>query len=202
MKSSSNVLAAEFAGKATAWELPSIAAARGASHVPSARHLKEAEEAAREEGRMRGHAEGYASGAREVRELAQRLTQLIEHLQAPLKQLDAQLEQQLILLSAATAKRLVVAELEQHPEKIENIVREAVAALQVPAKDLRIHLHPQDAQLLQDNLVLDTEANWKLVPDTALSRGDCRVLAENARIDALLDTRLASIARRLLGEHE
>ena len=189
---------ADQAASALRWDLPHLAA--GPHTVHSARHLEQAEQKARQDGYARGHAEGYAAGAREVHEQAQRLAQLLDHLSRPLQQLDAELEVQMLALATASAQRLLGEELSLAPEKVANIVREAVATLAAPAREMRIHLHPQDAQLLRGQLELETEASWKLVPDATLARGDCRIDAENARVDARLDTRAANLLRSLTGD--
>ncbi len=89
----------------------------------------------------------------------------------------------------------------QEPAAIAGILREAIGALAVPARDARIHLHPADADLVRDTLTLPEDyAGWKLVADKDLMRGDCRIVTDSAQIDARLDTRAASVAQALLGE--
>lgn len=195
MKHASNLMPPDLAGSALRWDLPTLAS--GSHTVHSARQIEQAEQQARQDGFERGHAEGYAAGLREVREQAQRLAQLLDHLAAPLRQVDEQVERELLALTVSVAQRLLGEELTLAPEKVAHTVREALAALSAPSRELRIHLHPQDAQLLRGQLQLDTEAAWKLVPDATLARGDCRIDAENARVDARLDTRAMSLLRSL-----
>lgn len=201
-------MSAEFAGAALRWDLPPILgavntqnadAANSAPH--SAQHLDDIEAAAYQEGLARGHAEGYAAGNREVREQAARLKNLLDHFARPLQELDQELERSLVQLCSDVARRLVNQELELDPQKVTAAVQEAVAVLNSPASELRIHLNPQDVSLLKDSLTLNIESSWKLVPDSTLLRGECRVVSESSRVDARLDTRQENITRALQGDH-
>lgn len=197
MKAASSLLPPEFAGAALRWEPPGMAA--GAHTVHSARHLGEIEKAAQQKGHAQGHAEGYAAGMREAREQVARLQALFDHLAQPLQAVDAQVESDLVALAVDVARRLAGEALQLDAAAVAHVIHEALATLPVPARELRIHLHPQDAQALRGQLQLETEARWTLVPDSTLARGDCRLDAGNARVDARLDTRAAGLLRGLLG---
>lgn len=197
----SHLLSSEFADNAARWAPPPIIGAQRVFSAPEP-DARESAEIIQRRAQAQGHAEGYAAGLREAREQATRLAQLFDHLAQPLAQLDHELERALVGACMSAAKRLLSEELQLHPEKVTGAVREAVAALGDGARDLRIHLHPQDAQLLRDTLSLETEASWRLVSDATLGRGDCRVHSEAARVDARIATRAAAIERHLLGDEE
>lgn len=196
-----HLLPPEFAEGAARWAPPPITGAQRVFSAPEP-DARETAEAALRRAQAQGHAEGYAAGLREARDQAARVSAVLDHLAQPLAQLDHELERALIGACMQAARRLVAEELELHPDKVAGAVREAVAALGDGARELRIHLHPQDAQLLRDSLSLETEAAWKLVPDATLARGDCRINSEAARVDARLATRAAEIERHLLGDEE
>lgn len=198
---------AETVGDATRWAMPTFADPADSPPPPphSADHLDQLELTAYEDGYARGYAEaqaqGYADGAAKIREAVDRLKAVFEHLARPLKDLDGEVERTMIALALEVGRRLAQTTLVQEPAAIAGIIREAIGALAVPARDARIHLHPADADLVRDTLTLPEDyAGWKLVADKELMRGDCRIVTDSAQIDARLDTRAASVAQALLGE--
>lgn len=182
------------------WEMPVFSAA--APPPPrTAAQLDDIEAAAHEEGFARGHADGLAAGMAEMRKQAQRLRDLLEHCSRPLAQLDAEVEAALVELALQAARRLVQQEFEIDPARMAGTVNEAIAALVVMPRDLRVLLHPEDARLLKDCLVRPAEVtSWRLVPDPTLARGDCRIAGDSGWVDATLATRERSLAQALLGE--
>lgn len=199
------------AGKAVRWEMPLLSRVEEVVEppppMPTAEEIESIEKAAYEEGFQRGHAEGLMagrdSGLAAVREEAQRLRVLIEHLAAPLADLDADVERTLVALTIEVARRLVDDQLQLDPTLTAQTVRQAVAALAQPPRDARVHLHPADAALLSEHLPPPPDvAGWRVVADKQLQRGDCRLVTDSGQVDALLDTRQAGVARALLGEAE
>src|SRR3546814_1498941 len=49
------------------------------------------------------------------------------------------------------------------------------------ARELRVHVHPDDLALLRD--LGAVESHWQLLADPALARGDCRLESERSRLD-------------------
>lgn len=185
------------------WEPPVMGEAHAACiGVPTARQIEQLQQQAREEGFAQGRAEALAA----VREP---LEALLRALAEPLKDLDEAAERELLALVMAVARMVVRRELRTDPGEIVGCVREALAALPAAARRVRVHLHPQDAELVRSALRLEEgregEHGFSLVEDATLTRGGCRVTTETSQIDATLETRLAAIAARLLGgerEHD
>lgn len=207
MAETANYWTAEsLGGGVQRWDLPDFSPpAAPAVPVHTAEHFDELERTAYEYGYARGHADGqtqgYADGAARVREQVAALKNVFDHCGAPLKALDAEVERALIALALEVGRRLAQATLVQSPDAVAGVIREALGALATPARDARIHLHPADAELVQDALTLpDDYAGWRLVPDKTLMRGDCLVVTDSARVDARLDTREAAVAKAVLGE--
>lgn len=195
-----------FAAQAAAWTLPSFdeALRRQAERPPpppSAAQIEDIEAAAAREGFARGLAEGRAQGIAEVKAEAERLRALVEHLSAPLAEIDSRTEQALVALMLELARRMVQQELAADPVKVLGVVRDAISHLAQPARTPRVRLHPDDARIVAEHLAEDPEmAEWQIVPDRKLMPGDCIVESESARVDARLDTRQAQLAQRLLGD--
>lgn len=169
----------------------------------TAAQLDAMERAAYDEGFARGHAEGHAAGAADARNAAQRLRQLLEHCARPLEQLDGEVEQALVELAMQAARRLVQREYRFDPQLMSAAIHEAVAALTTMPRELRVHLNPEDLRLLHDSLERPPELGaWRLVPDPALARGDCRIASDTGWVDATLATREQALARALGAQRE
>ena len=177
-----------------AWQAPVVE--DSARRPVTVEEVEDIQRRAYEEGFARGQREGLAAGA----ETVARLQALLRALEAPLADLVPELEESLLLLAKALARQLVRRELKQDPAQVVGVVRDAVAALPGAARDIRVHLHPEDAALLRELLAPEQgESPWRLVDDPCLSRGDCRVETETSRIDATLEQRLTAIVTQALG---
>lgn len=168
----------------------------------------ELEKAAWEASYARGHEAGVAAGRAELQaRLAEaqarvaRLDALLGLMAQPLQQLDEEIEQQLLALAVAIARQLVRRELRTDPAQVIAVIREAVARLPAAARDVRVHLHPEDAAVVRECLAAPAgERAWSIVEDPSLARGGCLVRTESSRIDARLETRLNALVAGLLGE--
>ncbi|MES1196097.1 MAG: FliH/SctL family protein, partial [Steroidobacter sp.] len=119
----------------------------------------------------------------------------------PLQQLDKDVETQLVSLAFTIAKHVVRRELRIDPSQVIAIVRDTVNLLPLAQRNVRVHLHPEDARLLRERLAEPhSERAWTIVEDPVMARGGCRVSTDTSQIDARLETRLAAIFSHLMGE--
>jgi flagellar assembly protein FliH len=147
-----------------------------------------------------GLADGREAGQREVRAQVERLAGMFYDLAKPFDALDEEVERELLTLAMALARQIVRRELKADPTQIIGIIREAIAALPVAAREVRVHLHPEDAAVVRQHLApTESERAWTLVEDPVMARGGCRVTTATSRIDARLETRLGAILVELLG---
>jgi len=154
---------------------------------------------------QQAYEEGFALGRREgVTAAKSQLDAIVNALSAPLVDFDAAMTDELVSLVTAVARQLIRRELKTSPGEIVAVVREALAALPSGAREIRIHLHPDDAILVREALnVGDIERHWKIADDPAQFRGGCRVFNDASHIDASVETRIATvIAHMLCGERE
>lgn len=196
--------------EAALWTLPSVQGrvAGARRERITADELDGIARAAWEEGHARGLADGLAAAAAETQRrnaaLDQRIAQLdgvMASLARPLAELDTQVEHQLAQLALTVARHLVRRELRIDPTQVIGILRQAVSLLPSAARDVRVHLHPEDASLVAEKLAVPAGGRaWTLVEDPVLSRGGCRVTAENSQIDARLETRINAALVAVLGE--
>ncbi len=174
---------------------------RAAAAEESARLAqKEAEARGYEAGCARARAESSARLAA-LEERVTRLDAALQLLSRPLEQLDADIESELAQLALAVGKQLARRELRIEPAQVIAILRESLALLPAAAREVRVHLHPQDAATVREHLsVPSSERAWTIVEDPTLSRGGCVIHNQSSRIDARLEARIAAVAASVLGD--
>jgi flagellar assembly protein FliH len=192
------------------WDLPTVEGPlvqrRGAG--VNVMHLEAVERDAWEQGLAAGHAEGVRRGEAELAVRVNELNVKVAALEAilgtlakPLDQLDAAIEHELTRLALIIAKHLVRRELRIDPTQIIGIIRHTVGLLPVATRDLKVHLHPDDAAIVRDKLATPSgEPEWVLKEDPLLARGGCRLTTATASIDARLESRVAEAVNGLLGD--
>ncbi|PKM12309.1 MAG: flagellar assembly protein FliH [Gammaproteobacteria bacterium HGW-Gammaproteobacteria-3] len=158
-----------------------------------------------EEGLEKGYQEGLKKGYDENAQLLQaqaaQLASVLETLSEPLKTLDDAVEKELVDLAIAIARQLLRREIKLDPGQIVAAVREAVSIMPLATQKIRLSLHPDDAELVRSVFTLDeTAAAWSIKEDPLISRGGCKVDADNSHVDATLETRLAAVIAQVLGD--
>jgi flagellar assembly protein FliH len=143
----------------------------------------------------------YEAKLRDVVSLSASLEKALTALSRPLSRVDDQVHEQIVQLAMSVARGLVRRELRIDPSQVIGIVRETVALLPASARGVRVALHPEDAALVRERLAAPhADQAWTITEDPVLSRGDCRVHADYAQIDARLESRLNSAIATLLGD--
>jgi flagellar assembly protein FliH len=165
---------------------------------------REGYEQGRLEGQAFGHREGLEEGRRAVQEKVQRLDGLMRALDMPFRELDDQVEREIVTLVIGMVRQLVRREIRTDPAQIVGVVREALAVLPVSSRAVRVLLHPEDAELVREAYAIgDADLKWQMVEDPVIQRGGCKVVTETSRVDATLESRInALIAPLLAGQRE
>ncbi|PUE00358.1 MAG: flagellar assembly protein FliH [Candidatus Sedimenticola endophacoides] len=151
-----------------------------------------------------GHNEALVQAAEQAGTRLQLLDRVLQTLQEPLRELDEQVEAELVELSAAMVRQLVRREIQLDPAQIIGVVRDALGVLPVSARGIRLVLHPEDAALIRQVYAVEQkELSWEIIEDPVLGRGGCRVITDTSQVDATLESRLAAlIAPVLSGERD
>jgi flagellar assembly protein FliH len=192
------------------WDLPTVSG-QAVQSRRSGRTVGELEDVGRsayKEAFAKGHEAGLAAARAESQPLLNQakahvasLEQILDTLVQPLKDVDQQVQDQLVQLAMTVARQLVRRELRIDPAQVIGIIRETVALLAPGTRDVRVHLHPEDATVVREKLAAPgAERAWTIVEDPVMTRGGCRVTTDTAHIDARLETRLHSIMTAVLGE--
>jgi flagellar assembly protein FliH len=161
-----------------------------------------------QEAETRGYQEGMAKAQAEAQMSLDALTARIRQLDSilqllaqPLAQLDAEVEKDLLHLSLTVGKQLARRELHLDPAQVIGIIRESLSQLPASARDVRVHLHPEDAATVRERLAEPAnERAWKIVEDPTLSRGGCVVRTETSQIDVRFESRVSAVIANALGE--
>jgi flagellar assembly protein FliH len=197
------------------YELPAITSGlsvQGRRSGKTVQELEDLEQSTYDEafakGQAEGRAQGLAAAEREMRPQIQQLQGRVASLDAimnslarPLAELDPEVEDQLLQLALSIGRHLVRRELRIDPSQVIAIIRETVALLPASARDVRVHLHPEDAAVVREKLAAPVgERVWTIAEDPVMGRGGCRVSTDTAQIDARLETRIGSVISALLGD--
>lgn len=207
----SEILAREALDRVERWQAPDVASAdapnapvreQRRSTIYSARALEELQKQAWDEAWAEGLEAGRRAGVQEMQSRGKVLRDLIEAMGKPLAAVDEEVETELAQLAVAMARQIIRRELRIEPEHVIAAVREALGELPSGSRQVRVHLHPEDAELVRETLSNPAgETSWEIREDPVLERGSCRVISETATVDGTLESRLATVAARVLGGH-
>lgn len=210
------VIPGEALAECQTWQVPEVQSEGSQQHQPiTASQLEEIQIQAHREGFEQGLQEGRDAGREEFNQRVRYLEQIVQSLSEPFEALDKTVEQQLAQLAMLVARQLVRRELKTDPEQVIGVVREALSALPVTARNVQLALHPDDAEMIRESLSLrEGETDIQLAPpgersadaggihiidDPVQGRGGCRVITEVSQIDATVESRLNMVIARVLG---
>jgi flagellar assembly protein FliH len=192
------------------WDLPTVNGRAIQARRPgrTVSELEEVERRAYEEAFAKGREAGLASAKAETQQATaqlqnqvQKLEGLLRALSKPVEQVNDEVEQQLMNLTLTVAQHLVRRELRIDPAQVIAIIRETVALLPATARDVRVHMHPEDAAVVRERLATPTaDRAWTIVEDPVMTRGGCRVTTDTALVDARWETRVNQVIAAMLGD--
>jgi flagellar assembly protein FliH len=192
---------------AAVWELPPIDGPVLTRRRRSA-DLDAVEREAWDKGYADGHEAGLAAAAQEqqsaqaeIERRLQHLGSILEFMAKPIAEVDDQVQRQLAMLAGAIARQVIRRELRIQPDDVIGVIRDTVSLLPVTAREVRVHLNPEDAKLVRSRLTeVAGERAWSITEDPILPRGGCRVSSENSTIDAQVEQRLGAAIAAVLGD--
>lgn len=164
------------------------------------------DQAALQGARQSGYQDGYRDGLVALESFKQAFaTQmsaqfgaLVAAFDAEFAQLESAMADAVAASAAALARQVVRSELATRPELVATVAAQAVEAVLLSAKHIRVHVHPADLPLVQQGAADALAARGaRLLGDAALSRGGCRVESDLGRIDASIETRWLQAATTL-----
>src|SRR3989344_2736722 len=168
----------------------------------------ESEEVARQdaynEGFATGEKDGFHAGQLKAKQeadiaLAAKLAsmeQLMTQLFEPISAQDQQLEEAMVSLLGQMVRQVIQRELVSDSSQIRQVLSEALKLLPMGTGNIRIHVNPQDFEIIKA-LRERHEESWRILEDASLLPGGCRVESELSRIDATVETRLNQAIKQL-----
>lgn len=192
------------------WDLPNVSgnAIQARRAGPTVAELEAIEKRAYDEAFAVGREAGIKAAKAEMQPVVEQLRAQVASLAAvcdklakPLDELDAEVAAQLARLSMSIARQVVRRELRIDPTQVIAVMRETVALLPASVRQIRIHMHPDDAAVVREHLAAPGgDLAWSIAEDPMMSRGGCMVISETSQIDARVESRIASVAAAMFGE--
>jgi len=175
--------------------------------LPTAEQLERIHHQAAQEGFRIGQEEGYKAGfeagRRAAEVTARRLEALAEALDQERLRQDEEIASELLALALAVAKQLLHTALRVKDGLILEVVREAMNALPSLSGHLRILVHPDDVQPLQEFMESEhAHFSFKVVADSRIERGGFRIESSYSEVDGQLPVRWREIVDCLGGDSE
>lgn len=157
------------------------------------------------EGFATGEKDGFHAGQLKAKQDAEMalavkmagLEQLMTQLFQPIAAQDQLLEEAMVSLLGQMVRQVIQRELVSDSSQIRQVLSEALKLLPMGASNIRIHLNPQDFEMIKA-LRERHEEHWRILEDASLLPGGCRVESELSRIDATVETRLNLALKQLL----
>ena len=184
-------------------DLPQIA-------LPSVEELEAMREAARqdgyaqglEEGRAAGHAEGYADGARQGKQQAEHELEQLRSIAATFSDAvnaaDETIAADVLELALRLARGMVRTAFDVRPELILDVVRDAIDRLPALQQPAVMTLNPEDAVLVREGMAEElAKGGWRVVEDSHVARGGCKVETASNQIDAQAQARWQRLTHAL-----
>jgi flagellar assembly protein FliH len=156
-----------------------------------------------EQARQQGYGQGYQDGLEALeaakRAFAQQVsTQMAQVLAAFDEQtqgLDARLADTLVQTAVMLARQVVRSEIAQRPELIVQVAEDAIGAVMLSARHLRLRLNPKDLPLVEAGASDLLKARGVLLQaDATLAPGGCVVESDLGQVDARIEQRWAQAA--------
>lgn len=156
--------------------------------------LQEQLHAARQSGYQDGYRDGMAALDAFKKSFAQQMSaqlgQLVQNFDADFRALEDEMAATLARCAVELARQVVRSEITQRPEHIAKVAHDAVEALQLSARHVRVRVNPSDYPLVQEGAGEELRAREaQLLPDPDVPRGGCRVDSDISSVDASLASR-------------
>jgi len=161
---------------------------------PPAPSMDELLHGARQSGYQDGYRDGLAALEAFKQSFAQQISaqigSLVKSFDADFLALEEQMSQALARTAVELARQVVRSEITQRPEHIAKVAHDAVEALQLSARHVRVRVNPADYPLVIEGAGEEMKAREaQVLPDPDVPRGGCKVESDISSVDASLAAR-------------
>ncbi len=151
------------------------------------------------EGREQGRKQGYEEARTAIDSKLERLEQVMAELLLPIRRQEDELETALVNLTTVLARTVVFRELTIDSSQIHKVVRKALGALPSTAENIRIHINPEDCELVREAVErLDTQA--AVIEDEDVLPGGCKVETRQSLVDFTVEKRFQRTVQKMLDQ--
>jgi flagellar assembly protein FliH len=173
---------------------PPAPAAAPAPPPPPEPQIDELLHAARQSGYQDGYRDGMAALDAFKKSFAQQMSAqlggLVKSFDAEFRSLEDQMADALANMAVELARQIVRSEISQRPEHIAQVAHDAVEALQLSARHVRVRVNPADLPLVLDGAGEEMKAREaQVLPDPEVPRGGCKIDSDIGSVDATLAAR-------------
>lgn len=166
---------------------------------------KDGFEQGQKDGFAKGNTEGYEAGRQQgLKEMRaqlvveqQRFHSLINALLNPLTAQDDDVEMMLLDIICTLTQSVVQREVQTDSSQILTLVRNAIDALPVGSKNIRVCLNPDDLTAIE-TYAAEQQLDWKFFGDAALLPGGCRIETPESRVDFSVSSRLQTVLEQFI----
>ena len=104
-----------------------------------------------------------------------------------------------VALAVDLAQALTKKQIELDPSIIATVVREAIDQLHEVQQPAQLYVHPTDAETLRNTMQGELElGHWKIIVDSQMERGGCRLETGYNLVDATLTSRWNRLSQAIL----
>lgn len=166
---------------------------------------KDGFEQGHKDGFAKGSTEGYEAGRQQgLKEMRAQLVAEQQRFQAltnalfnPLTAQDDDIEHMLLDVICTLTQSVVQREVQTDSSQILELVRNAITALPVGSKNIRVCLNPDDLAAIE-TYAAEQQLDWKFFGDTELLPGGCRIETPDSRVDFSVSSRLQTVLEQFL----
>lgn len=148
--------------------------------------------------RQAGYQDGYRDGMAALdafkqsfgQQISAQVGTLVRNFDAEMHSLEEEMAAAVARIAVELARQVVRSELAQNPGLIARVAHDAIEALQLSARHVRVRVHPDDHPLVQQGAGSELQAREaQLIPDPEVPRGGVKVDADIASVDATVASR-------------
>jgi flagellar assembly protein FliH len=187
----------EELGEAASWEFQPL---HGASSQPrgTEKLLSDREKRAYVRGKAEGFEDGRRAALAERAQHGREVGQVLDALRGRFAELEHGGAEQVLDLALAIARGVLRREVTVAHDAVLPALREAVSMIIDQQAHPRVHLNPQDLDLLQADLDADgLLKGCRFIADHSVPRGGCLVQTTNCEVDARLENRWKRVMESL-----
>lgn len=161
---------------------------------PPGPSVEELMQQARQSGYQDGYRDGMAALDAFKQSFAKQITaqvgQLVASFDQDLSAIEQGMAEALARTAVELARQVVRNELATAPELVSKVAHDAVEALLINARHVRVRVHPDDLPLVLDGAGQELRAREaQVIPDPAIGRGGVKVDADICSVDASMPAR-------------